>query len=446
MQNNNPTEQSQQFESPIYAWYVVVVLMLCYALSFIDRQVLSLLVEPIKRDLNLSDTEFSLLQGLAFALFYTFVGLYMGKLADSKNRRKLIMAGVAAWSVMTALCGLAKSFSHLFMARVGVAVGEATLSPAAYSITADYFPKDKLARAMSTYSVGIFLGSGLAFLVGGTLIANIPETAVLPILGELKAWQLVFLIVGSAGIPFVLLVSSIREPKRGRYSTAQDIKDKQQEVSIARSLRYFLQHRRFYLPHFVGFSMLTTIGYAFHSWVPAYFIRVHDWQASEIGVVYGSLNIVVAPLGVLVGGWAGDRLTQAGHADAYLRGPIIGALLLWLPASLATSSLPSTPIMSLVLLGVLHFFASFHAGMAVAALHTVTPLRMRSQATAVYLFVVNLIGLGGGPLAVALLTDFVFQDELALGSSLMLIGSLGTPLAIVLLYLSRNAYLSLLSK
>jgi MFS family permease len=131
----------------LYSWYVVVVLMLCYALSFIDRQILSLLVEPIKSDLRLSDTEFSLLQGMTFAIFYTFVGLYMGKLADTKNRRNLIVIGVTAWSLMTALCGTAKNFSHLFMARVGVAIGEATLSPAAYSITGDYFTKDKLAAS-----------------------------------------------------------------------------------------------------------------------------------------------------------------------------------------------------------------------------------------------------------------------------------------------------------
>lgn len=426
--------------SQIYAWYVVGVLMLCYALSFIDRQVLSLLVEPVKQDLDLSDTEFSLLQGMAFALFYTFVGLYMGKLADSKNRRNIILIGVVAWSVMTALCGLTRNFFQLFAARVGVAIGEATLSPSAYSIIGDYFPKEKLGRAMSTYSVGVFLGSGLAFLVGGALLAAIPPITVLPIFGELKAWQLVFIIIGVAGLPFALLVLTIREPKRGQFSTESDVETLVNDVSIQRSLHHFIAHWRFYAPHFVGFSMLTTIGYAFHSWVPAYFIRVHEWEASEVGVTYGALNIVVAPLGVLAGGWFGDRLVAGGHTDGYLRGSIIGALCLWIPASLATSPFVDATTIVLALLGVLHFFASFHAGMAVAALHTATPLNMRGQATAVYLFVINLVGLGGGPLVVALITDFGFHDEMAVGSSLMIVGMVATPIAALLLKYASLSY------
>lgn len=422
-----------------YSWYVVAVLMLCYALSFIDRQALSLLVEPIKADLEISDTQFSLLQGMAFALFYTFVGLYMGKLADTKNRRKIIAIGVFAWSLMTAFCGFARSFAQLFLARVGVAVGEATLSPAAYSIIGDYFPSEKHGRAMSTYSVGVFLGSGLAFLVGGALIASIPSEMTLPVLGELKNWQLVFLVMGFAGIPFVLLVLTIREPIRGRYSVQSD-KIPDDEVTIRMAVTYFFQRRRFYLFHFVGYSMLTTIGYAFHSWVPAYFIRFHGWEAGEVGITYGAVNLAAAPLGVLAGGWLGDRLKRMGYKDAYLRGSMIGALFLWIPAGLATSPLVSSPISALAILGVLHFFASFHAGMAVAGLHEVTPLRIRSQATALYLFVINLIGLGGGPLVVALITDFVLQDTSAVGTSLMLVGLFATPLTILLLYFARAGF------
>jgi MFS family permease len=433
--------QDSDRPNSLYSWYVVVVLMLCYALSFIDRQILSLLVEPIKADLELSDTEFSLLQGMAFALFYTFVGLYMGKLADTRNRRNLIVLGVAAWSAMTAFCGFAKSFSHLFMARVGVAVGEATLSPAAYSITGDYFTKDKLARAMSTYSVGVFLGSGLAFVVGGALIASIPALATLPLVGEVKAWQLVFIIVGLAGIPFALLVLTVREPPRGRYSDTA--REQVENVTVFNSVKYFTRHWRFYGPHFIGFSMLTTIGYAFHSWVPAFFIRTHGWEASEIGLTYGTINIIAAPLGVLAGGWFGDKLAKAGIQDAFIKGPIAGAIPLWIFASLATAPFIGMPTLSLVLLAALHFFASFHAGMAVAALHTATPLTMRSQATAAYLFVINLIGLGGGPLIVALLTDFVFQDERLIGSSLMVVGACATPIAIFMLSLAARQYRAL---
>jgi len=434
-------------ESAVYRWYVVAVLTLCYALSFIDRQVLSLLVEPIKRDLILTDTEFSLLQGFTFAIFYTFIGLFMGKLADTKSRRWIIVVGVTAWSLMTACCGLAKNFFHLILARVGVAVGEATLSPSAYSLIGDYFAPAKIGRAMSTYTVGVYLGSGLAFLVGGALIAAIPEVSSLPIVGEVKAWQLLFIIIGLAGLPFALLALTIKEPKRGRYVETklgqQD--DRPQVVSITRTLQFFVQNKRFYANHFFGFSMLTTVGYGFHSWVPAYFMRVHDWQASDVGVVYGTINVLAAPLGVLSGGWFGDFLSRRGHLDAFIRGPLIGAAFLWIPACLATSGVTNDTTLIFALLTVLHFFASFHGGMAVAALHTVTPLQMRGQATAAYLFVINLVGLGMGPLVVALITDYIFESEQSVGASLSVVGLVAVPLAMLLLTLSMRHYRSMVA-
>lgn len=432
---------TSETESFVYPWYVVGVLMLCYALSFIDRQVLSLLVEPIKEDLQLTDTKFSLLQGFAFAIFYTFVGLFMGKLADTRNRRLIVAAGVTAWSVMTALCGMSKNFLHLFLARVGVGVGESTLSPSAYSLIGDYFPKEKLGRAMSTYTVGVYLGSGLAFLAGGLLIGSIPAVSHLPLLGEFKAWQMIFLILGISGLPLALLVLTIREPERGRYSTDTPMdRESTEEVTIFNSVRYFSRNWRFYLPHFAGFSLLTMVGYGFHSWVPAYFIRHWGWQTADIGVMYGTINVLAAPLGVLCGGYCGDWLAKRGHGDAFIRGPIIGAFCLLVPACIATSPLMPSATLSLVVLTALHFFASFHGGMAVAALHTVTPIRMRAQATACYLFFINLIGLGLGPLVVALITDVVLKDTAAVGTSLMIVGAVTVPGAIALLVYAGRKY------
>lgn len=415
--------------------------MLCYALSFIDRQVLSLLVQPIKRDLQLSDTQFGLLQGVAFAVFYTLVGLYMGKLADTRNRRRLIAAGVTAWSIMTALCGLSKSFLQLFVARVGVAVGESTLSPAAYSIIGDYFPPSKLGRAMSTYTVGVYLGAGLAFLVGGALIAVIPDRVSLPLVGTLATWQMVFIVIGLPGVLFALLVLTIREPVRGRYAGSNaGGQDTNAETTVARSLRYFARHWRFYAMHFCGFSMLTTVGYAFHSWVPAYFIRSLEWEASQVGLVYGTISILCAPAGVLSGGWFGDYLLRKGSRDAHIRAPIIGAACLCLPAAIATTPLSPGVGVTLFLLTILQFFASFHGGMAVASLHSVTPVNMRAQATAAYLFSINLIGLGLGPLIVALITDYVLKNEAMVGTSLAITGAIAIALSLVFLLVARRRY------
>ena len=251
-----PAEQVHH--NPVYSWYVVFVLMACYALAFVDRQILSLLVDPIKADLGINDTQFGLLQGLAFALFYTFVGLFLANLSDRKNRVKIIAVGIAFWSVMTALCGLSKTYLQLFAARTGVAAGEAALSPAAYSIIGDYFPKQKIGKAMSVYTAGVFLGSGLAFILGGYLMVTLPATMTFPIVGVLKNWQMTFIVVGIPGLLFSLLALTIKEPKRGRYQTSADIQsdDASQTNSISDALRYFRSNLPMFMRHNVGFAMI----------------------------------------------------------------------------------------------------------------------------------------------------------------------------------------------
>lgn len=439
-----PAAALVEHKNPVYSWYVVLVLMLCYALAFIDRQVLSLLVDPIKADLGISDTQFGLLQGLAFALFYTFVGLFLANLADKKKRVTIIAVGVAAWSVMTAMCGLSKSFFHMFLARVGVAVGEAALSPAAYSIISDYFPKRKLGKAMSVYTAGVYLGSGLAFLLGGVLVAVLPASLTLPVVGELKNWQLIFISIGLPGLLFALLSLTIKEPKRGRYQNATDIRlepsadNAENTQSIRQSLSFFKTKWPMFVQHNIGFAMLTLIGYSFHSWVPSFFIRTLGWTPAETGMVYGGLAIVASPLGVLCGGILGDWFLKRGYNDAFFKIPFYGAIALLLPAGFATLS--TNPTIVLTLVTILLFFSSFHGGMAVASLHTITPIQYRAQATAIYLFVINLIGLGLGPVLVALLTDYVFQDPTAVGKSLSVVGFTIIPLAIFLLWRTKAMF------
>ena len=199
-----PQPQASKLETPVsspvnlgYAWYVVFALTAIYMLSFVDRQILGLLVAPMKRDLGLSDTKVGLLQGLAFGVFYTLVGLPLGRLADTRNRRNLIAAGVVAWSFFTSSCSVARSFFTLFLARMGVGVGEATLSPSAYSLISDYFPKDRLGTAISVYYMGVFFGSSLSLLVTGAVLDALAHTPflTLPLLGTIPAWRVVFLVV-----------------------------------------------------------------------------------------------------------------------------------------------------------------------------------------------------------------------------------------------------------
>ena len=194
--------QPSPYPAPARAWVTVTILMLAYVLSFIDRQILNLLVGPIRRDLAISDTEMSLLMGFSFALFYTLCGIPLGRLADRTSRRGLIAAGVLVWSAMTAACGLARHYWHFLFARVGVGAGEAALSPAAYSLIADSFPPERRATAISVYSMGIYVGSGLAFLLGGVVIqfASAQGDMTLPLVGTIRPWQLIFLLLGVVGV------------------------------------------------------------------------------------------------------------------------------------------------------------------------------------------------------------------------------------------------------
>ena len=201
--------------------------MLAYTNSFIDRQILTLLVEPIREDLGITDTQISLLAGLAFSVFYTVMGLPLARLADQSNRKRIITFGITGWSFMTAMCGAAQNFWQLFLARIGVGVGEATLSPAAFSIISDYFPKDRIARAFSVYSMGVYFGVGLAMMIGGLVIqavSNAPPVD-LPAIGRVRSWQLTFFIVGMLGLPILLLLFTIREPLRRGTAKASSNSD-----------------------------------------------------------------------------------------------------------------------------------------------------------------------------------------------------------------------------
>ena len=208
---------SSAYPSAFAAWYSVAVLMLIYIFSFIDRTTISLIVEPMKRDLHISDTQMGLLQGSAFALLYTFLGLPIARLSDRHSRRAIIAGGVFIWSIMATLCGLARTALQLFVARIGVGVGEAALSPAAYSIITDSFPRSKLGSAFSVYNIGITIGAGVAFLVGGIVVAAVSHagaTYTLPLLGDVRAWQMVFIVTGAPGIVLPLLLLTFREPAR----------------------------------------------------------------------------------------------------------------------------------------------------------------------------------------------------------------------------------------
>ena len=417
-----------------YAWYLVGVLCVAYTLSFVDRMILALLVEPIKRDLNISDTQVGLLHGFAFAIFYTTLGVPIARLADRTDRRRLIAAGVAFWSAMTALCGLARGFWELFLARIGVGVGEAALSPAAFSMLADAFPADRLGRALGVYSSAIFAGAGIALLVGGGVAAAAAsaDAVHLPLVGAVQPWQLTFIVVGAPGLLVALWVLSLREPPRRGVAVAT------RAEPFAAVLAWLRRHARAYGCHFAGFALLALVFNATIAWLPSVFVRVHGWSSGQAAFWIGSSLLVFGTAGIVAGGFAADAWRRRGKPDGSMRVGLTSALGV-LPFAAAVPAVAS-PWVAVALLCALLFFSAFAFGAAAAGLQWLTPPAMRAQVSALFLFVNNLVGIGGGPVAVALLTDRVFGVPQSVGASLAIVGAAAAAIAAVVQWAGIRAF------
>ncbi|HTY61039.1 MAG TPA: MFS transporter [Acidobacteriota bacterium] len=401
-----------------YAWYVLAILTGMYMFSFVDRQILSLLVPSIKRDLGVSDSQIGLLQGLAFALFYTFMGLPLGRTVDSCNRRNIIAVCITIWSFFTALCAVARSYFTLFLTRVGVGVGEAGLSPAAFSLIADYFPKERIGTAISVYYFGLFLGSSLALLVGGITVDALASTPFLtvPVLGTIASWRITFLIVGLPGLVFALLAFTVREPLRRNLMLLSDGR------AAGTSFREaFVQMRlkwKSVLGTSVGMIFQSTCNYAVTMWAPTFFLRVHGWKAAQAGKALAVIMIVFACGGMYVGGILSDRWQKRGIADGPIRVAVISAVGIFL--FLTPAALLSDVRWTLALMGVGMFLLSLPMGVAVAALQLIFPNQVRGQVAALFLFFLNLGGQTMGGWLPGFFNDYLFHNEHMIGTSISL--------------------------
>jgi MFS family permease len=410
------------------SWYVVSLCMIAYVLSFIDRQILSLLIGPIKADLKISDTQFGLLNGLAFSIFYATMGVPVAGLSDRKSRPLIIALGVAFWSVATVACGIVRGFPQLFIARVCVGAGEAALSPATYSLISDLFPKEKLGRAVAVYSLGSFLGSGTAFLVGGSIIALVSGHSATTLLGmDYKPWQLVFLIVGAPGVFLALLIwATIKEPfAAGTRPHEADI------PNFAAVLTFLKRERAIFAPHMLGFSFAAMALFALLGWSPAYLMRTFGLTPAASGLWLGGVAIIAGGGGVLASGLLMDRLTQKGYRDAPFRTGIIGAAGAVIPAGLLPLA-TSVPV-AVGLLGMAMFFASFPMPPSTAVMQMASPPRMRSRISAIFLCLNSFVGLALGSFLVGLFNDSLFHGTTAVGPSLALVSSSAALLAAIIL-------------
>lgn len=437
-----PQVEAGVYPAPRYAWYVVALLTLAYVFSFIDRQILSLLVSPIQRDLGIGEKQMSLLMGTSFAVFYTLFGIPLGRLADTWSRRWIVVLGITFWSLMTAGCGLTHRFWQLALTRMGVGVGEASLSPSAYSLIADYFPPNRRSTALGVYGMGIYLGSGLALILGGLVVkfAAAQQQVVLPLLGEMRSWQVVFFMVGLPGLLVAPLLLTIREPARqgARIKAAAQVPLAIAAPPLREVRAYMAGNRGTFLCLYLGVAMACLGSYASFAWIPTFFIRQHGWNAGDTGLVVGLIVGICGTAGILTGGWLADWLRKRGKSDANLRVALFGVV-----ASLpfvALYPMVSSGWWAAALLEPMLFFSTMPFGLAPAAIQQLMPNTMRGQASAIYLFIINLIGLGLGPTIVATLTQDVFRDKNAVHLSLLVTGVTVQVCAAVLLWLGLKHY------
>ena len=433
------TAESVPYPRPAYAWYVVVVLLLAYVLAFVDREVIAQLVPDIKRSLGISDTKMSLLLGGAFALFYTFFGVLIAYAADRGNRRWIIFTGVVVWSVMTMGCGLASTFVGLFIARVGVGAGEGALNPSALPLLKDYFPPDRIGRAIGLYTAGVSSGSGLAFVIGGSVYPSLQARGpvVWPIVGLVEPWQQMFIWVGMPGALIALLVLTIREPVRrellrtGRKTAA---------TPLWETVAFVAQRWRAFFVLFLGLSTLAIMAYGIGFWIPEFLRRSYNLTPQEVGSYVrwrGVITIVFGLIGVVGGGWLCDVL-QKRYQDGYLRVCLIAFVFMTIGYS--TFTLMPTPQLALLMLIPATVGAAAPTAAGAAAIMAIAPPTMRSQITALYYFTLNFVGLFVGPTAVALMTDYYFHDEAQLRYSLATVAGVFSVIGIALLMYNRKYF------
>lgn len=387
-----------------YAWYMVVMLMIAYILSFVDRYVLGLMVEPIKADLGLTDTQMGWLLGLSFAIFYASMGIPLGHLADRKRRTWLIAAGITVWSVATFASGLARNFWHLFFARMSIGAGEATLSPCAISIISDSFPQEERGKPIALYSAALGIGAGVASLVGAGVISwakSVPEISV-PILGVVAPWQFTFFIVGAPGLLLGILFLFMREPERRREGMGQEGEE------FSDSIGYIWKHRKTYLSFVSPVCVTTIIAYSW-GWFAAMFERTWGWPAETFALAFGLITLIVAPVSVLFAGWLNDRWFAAGREDAAMRIMII-AVSIQIPMAILTPLMP-TPELALAVLAVTIVGNAMTTAAAPTGLVHITPSKYRGLLIAMYYMVISLTGLVLGPGTVGWLSDNVFGND-----------------------------------
>ena len=448
-----PETDDSRYPAIAYSWYVAVLMMTFYVLSFMDRQIIAVLIEPIKADLSLSDVQMSLLGGLSFVLFYATAGIFVGRLADTLNRPLLIAGGVFIWSLTTALCGLAGKFWHLLILRMGVGLGESALLPSTISLLSDYFPPKHLATPTSVFMLGAPIGIGLSFVGGGYIysvavdIANQPGWREYPLIGGLAAWKLVLLFLGVLGILMSILLTTVREPRNQKQIT--DVKTRQDKAKIANAASftevkvYSLQNWKAIGGLYFGMSFISLASYSQAFWDITFLTRTYGWDAATGSFWYGMVQLTAGLSGMLCGGFFADRLSRKGVTGA-------SAIMVAIGVGIAAPfsfiyPLVGTANASLFLMSFVIFGSNMGFACTASAMQRLFPSTMLGLAAGVYFFISNAVGIGLGPTLVAVLTDYVFHDADMIRYSLTIVGGIARVLAFVMIFMSLRHYRKLVA-
>ncbi len=432
---------SVEARTSVYAWYVVGFLTVAATLSSVDRQVLAVLIGPIQRDLHLSNSQMGLLGGVAFSLLYSVGTVPAAWIADKRSRRMVITAGIAFWSAMTAACGVVSQFTSLFLTRMGVGLGEATLGPAAYSMMSDLLPKKKLPMAIGFFTAAPFFGVGVASIGGGQLAQYFESTPqlILPLLGAVKSWQAIFLLLGLPGVAMALIgLATLREPARKGMVT-----DGAEAMTSRQVMAFLSERRRFLSLHFTAYIAMSVQGWGLFFWVIEFLVRERGLPRAEAGLKYGLMAFGLGLAGSIVSGRLASRLVARGSADGTMR-LVLFCILALMPLAIAMPLVPQA-WQTLLLLLPITFLMGWPGALGMTALQFIVPNELKGRIIALYSLVVNAISLALGPLLGGLISDQVFGGK-SLGGSLSLMAAINYPLAVIALLLCLRPFRAALDK
>lgn len=413
-----------------YSYYVVAVLAVAYMLSFMDRTLISLLIAPIKAEFHLDETQLGLLIGFGFVILYSLLGLPFGALADRADRRWLMVTGLVAWSLATSGSGFAGGFVALMAMRTLVGVGEATLSPSAYSTIADRFPADGLGLAIAIYAAGVSVGGGMAMIFGGMLVEWAKTaTMILPLVGTLGGWRLALFVVGLLGLPLAALMAlTIREAPRRVHAAPPP---------LGELITYIGRRPAAMVGALTCFAFANVANYVVFLYGAPFFMRVHGMDARTTGLALGSIVAVFGTIGMIASGHAADRLTRSGFRDATIR-VILWCLIAQIPI-MPAAFLVASPTVALALMVPTMVLTTAASSLQGTALQLMTPPRMRGRIVALYLLVVTLVGMGIGPLMIGILSDHVFSAKSGLAPAMAVVAVTGLVVSSLILTAVRGA-------